>query len=124
MTDVYATTDDLEKRWRPLTDDEKAKADILLSDASDFIRTQAPDIESVSSGTLRRIACDVVKRQMIQDAQAGMTSHTESVGSVSETTAYAQPSTGVGGMWLTDEDKLALGITGTRMFSIGLEPDD
>lgn len=34
-----------------------------------------------------------------------MTSHSENVGSVSETDSYAQPATGVGGFWLTAEDQ-------------------
>lgn len=119
--DVYATPDDLAARWHPLTDAERTKAQALLEDASDFIRTQVGDVSGIPAATLKRVACAVVKRAMVSDAMAGATSHSETVGPVSESFGYSHPA---GGMWLTDEDKQALGIGGGRMISIDMDSGD
>ena len=117
-SEVYATADDLEARWQPLTADEKAKATALLADASDLMRTEAGDLTGVPASTLRRVVCAIVKRAMVRDRADGAVSHSQTVGPVSESFTYAQNSGSLGGMWLTDEDKRALGIGRTRMISI------
>lgn len=116
----FATADDLEARWQPLTADEKTKATALLADASDLMRTEAGDLTGVSATTLKRVACAIVKRAMVRDRADGAVSHSQTVGPVSESFTYAQNSGSLGGMWLTDEDKRALGIGRSRAFSVDL----
>lgn len=118
--EVYATADDLEARWQPLTPDERTKAAALLADASDLMRTEAGSLTGVPSSTLKRVACAVVKRAMVRDRADGAVSHSQTVGPVSESFTYAQNSGNLGGMWLTDEDKRALGIGRSRAFSVDL----
>jgi hypothetical protein len=43
---VYATTSDLEARWRPLTDAEAVIAGTLLADASAQIRSEFPTLDA------------------------------------------------------------------------------
>ena len=35
--DMFATSDDLERRWHKLTDEEREKADTHLADVTDYI---------------------------------------------------------------------------------------
>lgn len=109
---VYANVDELQQRWQPLTEQEQQKAYTLLADASDFMRAQAGNsLDTVNSETLKRVCCAIVKRVMISDRVQGATGHTESVGGVSESFTFASPGTGsTGGMWLTREEKKALGM--------------
>lgn len=120
----FATAADLEARWQPLTAEEKSKATALLADASDLMRTEAGDLAGVSAATLKRVACAIVKRAMVKDRADGAVSHSQTVGSVSESFTYAQNSGNLGGMWLTDEDKRALGIGRQWTFSADLGGDD
>lgn len=67
---TFATWQDLADRWRPLSTPEQTLASVLLSDASDMIREQFPNVDArVLAGTLRestltRIAAGMVKRAM------------------------------------------------------------
>lgn len=45
--DMFATSDDLERRWHKLTDEEREKADTHLADVTDYIRN-APRTGNVS----------------------------------------------------------------------------
>jgi len=70
----FATTNDLIERWRPLTADEIAQADILLADVSNALRVYAVDhgydldqmvIDLPARGELAKaVTCDVVRREM------------------------------------------------------------
>lgn len=65
----FAQVGDLEARWHALTGDERTRAETLLQDASDLIRTTCPQWANAKPATLKRIACMAVKRAM----QAGPT---------------------------------------------------
>ena len=41
--DMFATSDDLERRWHKLTDEERQKADTHLADVTDYIKERTPN---------------------------------------------------------------------------------
>ena len=57
----FAQAGDLEARWHALTGDERTRAEALLADASDLIRTTCPRWHTAKPATLKRIACMAVK---------------------------------------------------------------
>ena len=42
--DMFATSDDLERRWHKLTDEERQKADTHLADVTDYIKERSPHL--------------------------------------------------------------------------------
>ena len=96
-TAAFATDEDLEVRWRPLTDDEIERANVFLEDASDMIRV-AYDTSRIPSSTLKRVVCAMVKRAMMasqDDAQGEylgtVSSATQTTGPFSTQVSYANP---------------------------------
>ena len=115
---AFATVDDLAARWRALSDAEKAQASVLLDDASDLIRTTCRSYAGVDRSTLKRIACAVVKRAMLAGEDvAGVSQHTETAGSYSESYSYSNPA---GDLYLTKTEKTSLGVKRQRAFSIDM----
>jgi hypothetical protein len=121
---AYATVDQLEARWRPLTDTEAEKAEVLLEDASVQIRSEVPDlkvrIEAGDSDLLSaaiRVECAMVKRAMANgDDGVGVTSAQETQGPFSQTFQFANPS---GDLYLTKaERRLLTSSGGQRAFTI------
>ena len=114
-TGAFASAEDLEARWHALTTEEKAKASALLDDAADLIRTTCPAWRKATSVTLKRVSCAAVKRAMLAgDDTAGVTQHTETAGSYSESYAYSNPA---GDLYLTASEKEAQGGTGAAWSS-------
>lgn len=64
MAETFATVEDLESRWRGLSEQERKRAAVLLEDATDLIKSSAPRWQHASLVTLKRIACAVVKRAL------------------------------------------------------------
>lgn len=66
----FATVEDLEKHWHPLTDEQEVVAEQLLESASALIRNEFPDIDSrIAAGKLSSrvplvITVEMVKRVM------------------------------------------------------------
>lgn len=70
----FATTTDLIARWRPLSANEIAQAEILLTDVSNALRIYAVDhgydldqmvTDNQTRGALvKAVTCDVVRREM------------------------------------------------------------
>lgn len=118
---AYATTADLESRWRPLSASELSRASVLLDDASiriaEICRQAANPITATDERLplLAIVVCEVVKRIMQTPAdQPPVTSHQQMAGSYSEMLVYANPS---GDFYLTAAEKMLLGIN--RRQSIG-----
>lgn len=67
---AYATTGDLQSRWRTLPADQLAKAELILADVERDIRRDFPDVDSRAAGDadltleLSRIVCNVTRRRM------------------------------------------------------------
>ena len=106
----FAQVGDLEARWHALTGDERTRAETLLQDASDLIRTTCPQWANAKPATLKRIACMAVKRAMQAGPDmSGVTQSTQTAGSYSESLSYANPA---GDLYLTTSEKEALGGDG------------
>lgn len=102
----FATPDELAARWRPLFDGERETATTLLADASDLIMTQCPKWDKANEATLRRIACQMVKRAMLAMDRAGVSQSTQTAGSFSESMSYSNPD---GDLYLTSAERKSLG---------------
>lgn len=106
----FAQVGDLEARWHALTGEEHNRAEALLADASDLIRTTCPRWHTAKPATLKRIACMAVKRAMQAGPDmSGVTQSTQTAGSYSESLGYANPA---GDLYLTTSEKEALGGDG------------
>lgn len=106
----FAEVPDLESRWHPLTAAEYSRAEALLQDASDLIRTTCPRWNTAKPATLKRIACMAVKRAMqARPDMDGVTQATQTAGSYSESLSYANPA---GDLYLKTDEKEALGGDG------------
>jgi hypothetical protein len=64
----YATSTGLAARWRPLTDEEAAAADVLLADASTIVRSTVPGVdERIADGSLSaELVAGVVIRAVLR----------------------------------------------------------
>lgn len=118
---AFATTKDLEARWRTLTDDEKTIAETFLNDAENMLSQLIPDfgtkvIDETYKAVLIAVECAIVKRSLMTCfEQAGVSQHTVTAGSYNENITYANPS---GDMYLTKNEKKLLGISRQRIGSI------
>ena len=116
----FATAADLERRWRTLSDDEKALADIRLADVADLIRSQYPGWVDCTPLTLERISCQVVRRSMESDDNgfpAGATNVSSAVGQVNYSFGFSTAS-GELRLWPSEERELGKGRQ--RAFSIDM----
>ena len=114
--EAFATVDDLEKRWRTLTDDEKTRAGVLLSDASIHLWTlitqkfgddYTPD--DLMSENLKIVTCNVVMRSMnVKQGFFGMSEVSATAGSYSQSFT---PINSSGDMRLTTEELRLLGLS-------------
>lgn len=110
---AYATVDQLQARWRPLTPEETDKAEVLLEDASVQIRSEIPDLKSrIEAGdadllsAVIRVECAMVKRAMASgDDGIGVTSTQETQGPFSHTLQYSNP---MGDLYLTKAERRLL----------------
>ena len=116
---AYATIDDLELRWRPLTADESARAQALLDDAALMLDAvlSAASIQDVEEGALVAVSCNMVRRAMAlsDSGMYGVSQGTVSADIYSQTMTYANPT---GDMYLTGNEKRMLGISHSYIGSI------
>ena len=116
---AYATIDDLELRWRPLTADESARAQALLDDAALMLDAvlSAASIQDVEEGALVAVSCNMVRRAMAlsESGMYGVSQGTVSADIYSQTMTYANPT---GDMYLTGNEKRMLGISNSYIGSI------
>ena len=121
----FATVEDLESRWRPLTPSEQERAATLLDDASTRLRIELgrAGVRLEEAGpeymeALLIVSCEAVKR-MMQAAldQPPMSSFQQSAGPYQGTIGFANPS---GDFYLTKAEKRLLGLGGMRIGAIGM----
>lgn len=117
MMGSFATVADLEARWRGLSEAEASRAEVVLADASDLIRTLAPGWAGLPEETLRRIACQVAKRAMLASDVGDVSSLQEQTGPFMTQVSYANPQ---GDLYLTRLEKMQLGVLKTGAFEIDL----
>lgn len=94
----FATIDDLEAEWRPLSPDEVETAERRLATASLLIRRIKPTIddEIVHDEVLREVVtfvvCDMVKNSMnTAEVPSGVSQFTNSTGPFSQTMQFTNP---------------------------------
>lgn len=94
---VYATTADLEARWRALTTEETTKAETLLVDASFWLDQWAPGLSTTTSEdaltAAKLLVVAMVRRAMIAQAAdlPGVQSTTEGWGPYNQSVTYRNP---------------------------------
>lgn len=114
---AFATVEDLDARWRPLSMDEAARAEVLLGDASAQLRAAMrgrvdPD-DPVQARALEMTCCNMVRRAMSGGADAaGISSVSQGAGGFTASVTYANPN---GDMFISASERRALGIGGARM---------
>lgn len=121
--DAFATTEQLESRWKSLDDIEKPRAETLLMDASVIIATMCAqsgieinEEDELQALTIEAITCEMVKRAMLAPVdEAPMSQFSQTAGPYTESGTYANPN---GDLYLTSGEKKRIGLGKQRMFSI------
>lgn len=115
---AFATVDDLEARWRPLSTTEQDRAEVLLDDAavylSALVTVDADDTEQ--EAILKTVSCSMVQRVMSADVDTfGLSQTSMTAGSYTQSMTFANPS---GDFYLTGFEKRLLGISGAMIGTI------
>jgi hypothetical protein len=122
----FATIEDLQLRWRPLLESEKPKAEVLLMDASDQLRTLFPDLTKriekgkTKLGLVKSVVCAMVRRAMNEVDQpygGGVSQFSQSAGPFSESYHFSNPD---GDMFIRKSEREKLGYSGQFIASIDL----
>jgi hypothetical protein len=121
LTVPFATADDLAARWRPLSAEEEARADILLGDASQLILDEdkvgiLDALEDPPSLTLVRIVCAMVRRAMMSGGDSASQTQ-QAAGPFSISTTFANPG---GDLYLTSAERRAIGFSSQRAGSVDM----
>lgn len=115
---AYATVEDLEAQWRTLTDEEQARAEVLLDNAGVYLDALVkvdPD-STEQAQVLRTVSCSMVQRVMSAGMDTyGVSQASMSAGVYSQSMTFANPS---GDFYLTGFEKMALGINGAKIGTI------
>lgn len=109
---AFADVSDLESRWRELSTDEEARANVLLGDASAMLSALV-EVDSSDAGQaelLKMVCCDMVIRAMSATAADtfGVSQTSMTAGPYTQSFSYSNPS---GDMYLTKLEKRLLGIS-------------
>lgn len=124
--EAFASVDDLEARWRTLSDSERAAAEVELLDATAFIagqlakyRVAIDPSDEVQAQNLTSVTCAVVRRSMSPrlDSMSGTplapyTEATVTADVFTESYKFANP---MGDYYLNAAEKAALGIGRMRV---------
>lgn len=129
MAEPFATVPDLEARWRPLTEAEKARAAVLLQDASAMLRAECPDLDQrITDGTLdpeipKMIVCAMVRRAMYvsEDIGEGVSALQQTSGPFTRSVSWSNPN---GNLYLSKAERKLLGCSSTKAFMIDTMPPD
>ncbi len=119
---IYATIEDIEKRWRKLTVAEVERAETLLGDASTLLeisfQLKRKDITEADPNALRMVCCAMVSRVLDSGTDTGLYSaKTESAGVYSQTFTYAQTGNS---LYISRKEKALLGLSGLRISTIDM----
>lgn len=120
---AFATSLQVEQRWRTLTDAERTRADELLLDASQMILDEDTrgllDDLTAPTQTLISIVCSMVIRAMASGVEAGppVTQYSYGSGPVNESRTYANPT---GDLYLTKSERRRLGFSRQRAGAVDM----
>lgn len=115
---AYASYEDVEARWRPLSASEQERATVLLGDAAaildSFVKVDEDDDEQAE--LLKVVSCNMVIRAMSAALDTfGVTQSSMTAGPYTQSWSYANPS---GDLYLTKAEKRLLGIASGYIGSI------
>ena len=121
--EAFATVEDLEARWRPLSEAEKGRASVLLDDATALVSracgASGVDFEGGDEcfqQALKAVTCSVVARAMSAPVDGPTVSNTsQTAGPFSQSFTYSNPG---GDLYLTSSERKELGIGRARIGSI------
>lgn len=109
---AFADVSDLESRWRELSTEEEARANVLLGDASAILSAlvTVDNSDYKQSELLKMVCCDMVIRAMSATAydSFGLSQSSITAGPYTQSFSYSNPS---GDMYLTKLEKRLLGIS-------------
>ena len=110
----FATVEDYEARYGKV--DDEARISALLQDATNIIASQPgfceKDRDDTWWGVLETVTCAVVHRSLSSGTYAGFSNVSQGAGGYTESVAVYNPG---GDMFLTRNEKKALGIGGARI---------
>ena len=113
----FATVEDYEARYGEVEDEARVTA--LLQDATNIIASQPgfcdKNRDETWWGVLETVACAVVHRSLMSGAYAGFSNVSQGAGGYTESVAVYNPG---GDLYLTRNEKKALGIGGARIGSV------
>ena len=116
MTPV-ATVEDYEARYGKVDDEERVTA--LLQDATNIIASQPgfcdKNRDDTWWGVLETVTCAMVHRSMMAGSYAGLSSVSQGAGGYTASVGVYNPG---GDLYLTRNEKKALGIGGARIGSV------
>lgn len=111
---AYATYEDLQARWRMLTEAEQATATVLLSDAAAiidaYVTIDTDDAEQMERA--KYVSCAMVRRSMQASASdmIGINQASATMGPFSQQATFANPT---GELYLSGQEKAMLGANAT-----------
>lgn len=120
MSQPFATVDDIQTLWRPLTAEEQSRAEALLPLVSDEIRVlgknvgkdidEAIELDPTYGSVVKIVTVDVVSRILRQSTQGdAMTQESQSALGYSWSGSYAVPGGGIANaIMINDLKKLGL----------------
>lgn len=104
---------DLEARWRPLEENERTRATVLMQDAEALIASHGVEVEKLNLNVLVAVVCAMVKRAMAAPIdQVPLKNTQQTAGSFSESITFLNPT---GDLYLTAGEKRMLGIGRSRL---------
>lgn len=116
---AFADVSDLESRWRDLSTDEEARANVLLDDASAMLSAlvEVDSSDAEQAELLKIVCCDMVIRAMSATSydSFGLSQSSITAGPYTQSFSYSNPS---GDMYLTKLEKRLLGISTSYIGSI------
>lgn len=112
----FATVEDYAARYGPVPEADEGRVATLLADASNLVASQ-PGFElregdEAFSGVLESVTCAMVYRSMRSGAYAGLSSLSQGAGGYSASVSVYNPG---GDLFLTDNERRALGLEGGRV---------
>lgn len=116
----FASVDDLEAAWRPLSEAERARAEKLLDYAERRIRAMLPQGWEERPGTvanLEPVTVESVRRQMAAGG-VPVTQMSQGAGGYTASVQYANPA---GDWYLKADEKELLGIGGCSISFAAME---
>lgn len=130
MSEAFATVDDIQTLWRPLTAEEQTRAGSLLPLLSDALRSEATRVgkdldamaaaDSTYESLLKLVTVDIVGRVLRQTTTGdAMTQESQAAGGYSWSGTYAVPGGGIANAILRSDLK-RLGLLNQQIGSVQL----